>query len=306
MSGRAPSWLNGVGLVDAHHHFWQLGRFPYRWLHPDAPPARFGDKSAIRKDFLPQDYLQALHGLPLRASVHVQANCGAADPAEETRWLQNLSDTTGWPSAAIAEVDLTRDDAIALIERHRRYGLMRGIRTPVAWDRAGRWRVAAQPDVLNDPRFQDCARYLADHALVLECVVVPEQLPAIAQFAAGHAGLTIVINHFATLEPAQPGNAEDWLSGIAGLAHLPNVIVKLSGLWTADQAWSVDVLQPFFDHMHATLGAARMMWGSNMPVESIMCPIGCQFTQLGKLLSGYDAATIACLMGGTAQHVYRL
>jgi hypothetical protein len=36
----------------------------------------------------------------------VQANCGAADPVEETAWLQSLSDETGWSMAIVGEVDL--------------------------------------------------------------------------------------------------------------------------------------------------------------------------------------------------------
>lgn len=308
MTGQAAGlgWLAGVDLVDAHHHFWQLGRFPYRWLGPDAPPARFGDKAGIARDFLPPDYLRAMQGLPLRASVHVQANCGADDPVDETRWLQGLSDSTGWPSAAIAEVDLTDEDAPELIDGHRQFGILRGIRTPVAWDAAGRWRVASRPDVLDDPRFHRAAALLAAQGLVLECVIVPEQLRAIADFAHAQQGLTLVINHFATLEPDQPGNADTWRAGIAALAERTNVFVKLSGLWTADKGWTASVLKPYFDHLLANLGSDRILWGSNLPVEGVNCPVDCQIAQLGDILAGCDAAAIARIMGDTARQVYSL
>ena len=53
-----PDLFQGIEFIDGHHHFWQLDRFPYRWLAPSAPPARFGDKARIRKDYLPTDYLE--------------------------------------------------------------------------------------------------------------------------------------------------------------------------------------------------------------------------------------------------------
>lgn len=44
---------------------------------------------------------------------------------------------------------------------------------------------------------------LEAHDLSLDCVV-PAQLAGVRDLAQAHLGLTIVINHFATLEPGQP------------------------------------------------------------------------------------------------------
>jgi len=299
-------WLDGVELVDAHHHFWQLGRFPYRWLDSAAPPARFGDKTTIQKDFLPTEYLHDMGRLPLVASVHVQANCGAEDPVEETKWLQALSLHSGWPSAAVAEVDLTSDDAIELINRHRHYKLLRGVRTPVTWDAEGRWRVAARPKVMEDPQFRKAARHLAEHKLVLECVVVPSQLQELVALAQAETNLKIVINHFATLEPDREGNAENWRAGVSALAGVENVYIKLSGLWTVDKGWSADVLKPFVTHLIDSVDASRVMWGSNMPVEGVNCPVSKQFEQLKLILADRSREDIDSIFGGTAKSVYRL
>lgn len=298
--------LAGIPLVDAHHHFWQLDRFPYRWLAPSAPPARFGDKATIRRDYLPADYLKDMGGLPVSASVHVQANCGADDPADETRWLQHLSERTGWPHAAVAEVDLSAPDAIAQVDRHRALPILRGIRTPVAWDTEGRWRVATRPGVLSDTGFQEAARHLARHDLCLDMVVVPEQLPEVGAFASGHPDLKIVINHFATLEPSRPGNLGHWQEGLRILADIPNVYLKLSGLWTVDKAWQPSAVSPHVAHALKTLGAARMMYGSNMPVEGVNCPVTRQFENLATSLATCPRADLEALFSGTARTVYRI
>lgn len=299
-------WLDGIALVDGHHHFWELGRFPYRWLAPDAPPARFGDKATIRRDFLPADYLAAFGDLPLSASVHVQANCGAADPVEETRWLQALSDDTGWPSAIVAEVDLGAPGAGDRIAAHLRSPALRGIRTPVAWDAAGRWRVASRPGVLSEEGFRKALPLLQENGLCLECVVVPAQLPEVLDLARAHPGLTIVINHFATLEPSQPGNASQWRDGISALSGAENVFVKLSGLWTVDRNWRAEILRPFVTHLLSHIGAGRVLYGSNLPVESVNCPLSRQFEQLRAILDGVPQAALQDIFSDTARRVYRL
>ncbi len=301
-----PTFLDGLEVVDSHHHFWDLHRFPYSWLAPNAPPARFGSKASIAKNYLPPDYLADMAPINLVGSVHVQANCGAADPVAETRWLQELSDSTGWPSAIIAEVDLCDPNAETIIKAHAAYPALRGIRTPVAWDEAGRWRVAKYPQVLHSPQFRAQMPLLAELGLCLEMVVVPAQLGELADLAQSHPDVCIVVNHFATLEPDQPENADDWYRGITGLAERPNVQMKLSGLWTADKGWSADLLRPFVDHLISHFGADRILYGSNLPVEGVNCPLPQQIAQLAKILADQPKDVVQKIFAQSARRVYRL
>ena len=43
--------------------------------------------------------------------VHVQAAIGIEDPVEETRWLQEQADRTGFPNGIVAHCDLGSADA---------------------------------------------------------------------------------------------------------------------------------------------------------------------------------------------------
>ena len=46
--------MDDLKIVDAHHHFWDLGRNYHPWLC-DEPmiPFRYGDYSALRRNFMP-------------------------------------------------------------------------------------------------------------------------------------------------------------------------------------------------------------------------------------------------------------
>src|SRR5918995_763813 len=59
MAGAAAASPDGrdLPIVDAHQHFWDLERHYYPWLcDPEPVPFRYGDYSALRHDYLPEDY----------------------------------------------------------------------------------------------------------------------------------------------------------------------------------------------------------------------------------------------------------
>src|SRR3954463_15428627 len=77
-----------VNLVDAHHHLWDLTRNYYPWLS-DRPETHFflGDYAALRRDYLPADYLRDARNHNVLATVHCEAEWDRADQVGETRWV---------------------------------------------------------------------------------------------------------------------------------------------------------------------------------------------------------------------------
>ncbi len=298
--------IRALRIVDAHHHFWQLGRFPYQWLAPDAPARPFGDHSAIKRDFLPGNYREAFAGHELVASVHVQANCGASDLVEETRWLSEMAVDEGLPSAIVAEVDLCRPDVAVEIDRHAAYPAMRGVRAMPAWDANGRWRFANRARMISEPAFRIGVKAVAERDLSLDLVVVPEQLTEVAQLAQDHPHLRIAVNHMALLEPQVHGNVAQWHAGLASIEPYPQVRLKLSGLWTIDKAWRAERLAPFVRAACDILGSGRLMYGSNYPVESISAGIDTQLEALVTCLSGRPSRDLDAIFSGTAIRHYAL
>ncbi len=79
-------------IIDAHQHFWDLDSNPYPWLQdPEPIPFRYGDYSALRRNYLPADYERDIAPYRIVKSVHVEAEWDRADPVAETRWLEDLA-----------------------------------------------------------------------------------------------------------------------------------------------------------------------------------------------------------------------
>jgi L-fuconolactonase len=113
-------------------------------------------------------------------------------------------------------------------------------------------------------------RLLAPRGLALDVVsVVPEHLVMLADLAARHPDLTLVLDHLAKPDIANRG-WEPWASLVAEVATHPNVSVKLSGLNTASApGWTWQDWLPYVDHAVEHFGSGRIMLGSDWPVSTL-------------------------------------
>ena len=90
-------------IIDAHHHFWELGHGRYPWLEHHTIPFRYGDYAAIRRSYLVDDFRRDHGSHAIVKSVHMEAEWDSRDPVAETRWLHALHDATGWPHAVVGQ-----------------------------------------------------------------------------------------------------------------------------------------------------------------------------------------------------------
>jgi predicted TIM-barrel fold metal-dependent hydrolase len=294
------------GIVDAHHHLWDLARLPYPWLRPEAPPRPFGDHSPIKRDYLPRDYRRDTRGIGVAASVHVEAAPGATDPAAETAWLEGLRISHGVPDASIAHIDMSSQSIARDLDAIFSHTNVRGVRTGIAWRAFSPWRFARGPEISRTSGFRDGIAEIARRGCILEMILLPEQLPEIAEIAAKFPNLTIVLNHLATLQPEIPGMMDVWREEMRRIAGHQNVFVKISGLWTIARDWNVQRLRDPVRLVVEAFGPERCMWGSNLPIEGLMCPAMRQIEILSEILADIPLAGRAAVFGGTAARVYRL
>ena len=116
-------------FVDAHHHFWDLRANSYPWLQGETVPGfRYGDYSALQRDYLVDDFLRDTGADAPVASVHIEAEWDRADPVAETRWLSALAQERGRPTAIVAHAALDREDVAEVLAGQASFALVRGIR----------------------------------------------------------------------------------------------------------------------------------------------------------------------------------
>jgi L-fuconolactonase len=95
---------------------------------------------------------------------------------------------------------------------------------------------------------------------------------------------------------------------IAGLAALPNLACKLSGLVTeAGPGWTADRIAPYAARLIDSFGPQRLMFGSDWPVCTLAAGYG-EVTGLarGLLAARLSAAGTEAVLAHNAARVYRL
>jgi predicted TIM-barrel fold metal-dependent hydrolase len=293
-------------LIDAHHHLWQPEALPYGWLRQRGQPKPFGDPTPIQRDYLWEHFRQDVGAaaVELIGSVHVQADGALPDPVAETKWLHTPDDTL--PSAVVGFVDLSSDQAEATILRHKQFSRFRGVRQIIA-------QLESRPDLsfapqpfLRNATWRAQLALLHEHHLSFDLQLYPEQMPAAAELLSQLPEIPVVLDHAGSPYDQTEAGLQTWATGIALLAQLPNVHVKLSGFGMFDRAWDAARAKPLFETLYTHFSPARMLWGSNFPVDRLMRSYAFCVAQLQQWLSELPATEQQQITCGTAQRVYRL
>ncbi|WP_217237761.1 amidohydrolase [Streptomyces sp. AC555_RSS877] len=239
------------GVIDAHHHVWDLSRRDQDWITGR-------ELAPLRRDFTLADLEPEARAAGVTATVLVQT----IDVPEETPEFLALAKDSDLVAGVVGWTDLTSPDAaraLAVLREGPGGGHLVGIRHQVQGEADPRWLV--RPDVLRG------LAAVAEAGLVYDLVVRPHQLAAAHEAARLLPGLTFVLDH-AGKPPIASGELRPWADTVRLLASLPNTVCKLSGMVTeADwDQWSAEDLQPYADTVLDAFGPRRLMFGSDWPV----------------------------------------
>ncbi|MFF0742497.1 amidohydrolase family protein [Streptomyces sp. NPDC004111] len=278
-------------LVDAHHHVWDLSVRDQDWITgPRLAP--------LRRDFLVGELEAEAAAAGVSASVLVQT----VTVAEETPEFLALARAHPLIAGVVGWSDLTAPDVadrLAALGDLPGGSHLVGIRHQVQGERDPRWLL--RPDVHRG------LSAVAGAGLVYDLVITPEQLPAAAEAAAAHPGLTFVLDHLGK-PPIAAGTLEPWAAAVRGLAALPNTVCKLSGMVVeADwRRWAVTDLRPYAQTVLDAFGPGRLMYGSDWPV----CRLASSYEEVlavaRYLMAGLSPHERAEVFGGVADRVYGL
>ena len=142
--------------------------------------------------------------------------------------------------------------------------------------------------------------------LTFDALTLPRHLGALGQLLQRYPNLRTVIDHASKPNIAGRENG-DWFADMAGLADTTKAYCKFSGLVTeAGQDWTTEDLRPYSDHLLATFGPDRLIWGSDWPVCTLAASYGDWITSAKELLAQLDEAALEAVFGLNAAAAYGL
>lgn len=307
-----PSPLTGEGwgegaIVDAHQHFWDLERNYYPWLRdPEPIPFRYGDYSAIRRSYLPPDYLSDAGQTRVAMTVHMEAEWDPRDPVGETLWLEQIAATYGLPTACVAQAWLDREDVESVLAAQAARPLVRGVRHKPRAAKTAEGARRGVPGSMDDPRWRRGFALLERHGLSFDLQTPWWHLDAAGDLARDFPNTPIIVNHTGLPADRSAEGLAGWRASLEHVARNENVFLKLSGLGQRGRPWTIETNGPIIRDAISIFGVERCMFASNYPVDKLCAPLGTIFAGFHAAVSHLRPADRRKLFHGNAVRIYRL
>lgn len=289
-----------ASFVDTHVHFnnFKHPTLDWNWLHRDYVHPFIGDIDEIKHVRYEVEGLRAeTRFANVSKIVHIQNAHGSPDPVDETAWLQEMADRTGWPNAIIAYSDLASATVGRELDRHREYANFRGIR-----DISDR----REHGDLADPAFQRGCAQLAQRGLILDFLCQWEEMGKAYELAHSLPELTMVLEHAGQPHERSDQYFVNWSREMAQLAEAENVICKISGLGMKDRQWTLESLRPWVMRCIECFGIDRCVFGSNWPVDRLFSSYDALVNAYRSLVGGFNAGERRALLSENAERIYRI
>ena len=293
-------------IVDAHHHLWDLeGAIRYPWL-TSGEHAWLGDYSRIQRSYLPPEYRRdtALHNVV--ATVHIEAESDRSQQLAETEWVSRMHAEHGMPNAIVAHAWVDTPDAEEILAGHKRFPLVRGIRTKPIIAAGPNDSVRGQPRSLQDPKWRKGLALLEKYDLSWDLRVPWHHLAEAAEVCREHPNMRIVLNHTGYPLDRSKEQLAVWKRGMEMLASCPNVWCKISGLTVKDRPWTWQVNGSVIRETIGMFGVDRCMFASNYPVDGVKASWDWIYSQFKYITAGLPWEDRCKLFAENALAFYRI
>lgn len=278
-----------MNFIDTHLHLIYRAKLGYGWTD-GIPPLATGDFSL-------DDYAALTAGQGMAGALFMEAGVDDADYQAEARLIAGLvgrQGLLGQIASCRPESDAGFDAWLDECAGLRVHGFRRILHV--------------MPDDLSTTAtFRANLKKIGARGLAFDMCFLARQLPIALDLARACDDQPLVLDHCGVPDIAG-GGFDDWAKGITALAALPHVHAKISGIsaYCAPGTASTATLAPWVDHVIASFGADRCVWGSDWPVVNLGAGLPDWLAISRDLLSGLAQTEQAAIAHETAQQVYRL
>jgi predicted TIM-barrel fold metal-dependent hydrolase len=277
-------------IVDTHQHLWDTELFRYGWL---------ASVASLNRSFWMADYLTATRGLNVVKSVHLEADVDEPYMLDETRHILALADQPDNPLEGVVACGRPESkDFRAYLDKIAGHPKLKGIRRVLH----------TQPDdVGQGATFIRNVAALSGYELSFDICVLARQLPIAIQLVSKCPDVIFILDHCGVPQ-VKERNLDPWRAHIAEIAKFAHVSCKISGIVAyADPAmWTKEDLRPFVDHVIASFGWDRVLFGSDWPVCTLAATYRQWVEALKVITQGAGEANQRKLFYDNAARVYRL
>ena len=269
-------------FVDAHHHLWDLSKVDYPWLMEKGAKRFFGDPTSIQRNYLLDEHISQLEPYKFNTSVHVQV--GALDAWQEAKWVDQIAaNSKFWKIVQVVFCNLAAPDVQEKINKLSKLTSVRGVRQIVG--RAEKEDAqSGTNNLVDDPQFLNGLKYISELGLTFDLQLTPILYNKLAILLEKVPDLKVVVCHCGSPQERTDEYIEDWANSLLKLSKRENTYCKISGLGMFDNDWSADSIEPIIRHCLDQFGPARLMFGSNFPVDSLYSNFSKLYLEISKII----------------------
>jgi predicted TIM-barrel fold metal-dependent hydrolase len=283
-----------VPLLDTHQHLIYPDPLEYGWTA--ALPALAG------RAFTVEDYQALTRGLGVAGTIFMEAGVDHDDHHAETEMVAKRAREPG--SGILGIISSIRPENAQGFDDWVEAGRELGV---VGYRRM----LHVEPDDLSrTDTFRANLRKFGPLGLPFDMVLFARQLGIGLELARACPDTKLVLDHCGNPDiAAGPSAVAPWRAGLEALAAMPNVVIKLSGVYAnvAPGTANLETVRPYVEQVIETFGPDRCLWGSDWPVvDTKGGDLPDWIAAFRAILAGYSEDEQAAMAYGTAERVYRV
>jgi predicted TIM-barrel fold metal-dependent hydrolase len=159
---------------------------------------------------------------------------------------------------------------------------------------------------MEDRAWRSGLAHVGRCGLSFDLMLFPAQMESARRLVMDFPEQLFVINHCGSPIDRDKEGMARWRRGLARLAEVDNVAVKISDLVAYDHHWTLASLRDVVDHCIDCFGPDRAMFASDFPVAGLRASFDQIFNAFREITAGLSESEQAALFHDTATRIYRL